>query len=317
MERGDTSPSACNDARGLRIGYRVAVRLERWVGAAASIGSLLASSASTADVAKDVCIDANAKAQDLRRDHKLAAARAQLATCSDASCPSLVRNDCAQRLHELDRAQPTVVFDVGNAAGGTISGVKVTVDGVPIGEVKEGTALPLDPGSHDVTFEAPGMIPLTRTALMIEGDKAHHERVLLTAVATPTHAAVEPVSSGGLLAGTPRWISIALVSSGASGIALGGIFGALTLSEKGAQRSACPTPCSASAHAQADSDHATGITDSTVSTVSFVAGGLLLAAGAFVFFTSSPARTEPASPQVSIVPSIGPGANGLAITGFF
>jgi hypothetical protein len=212
------------------------------------------------------------------------------------------------------------VFDASDAGGVLIPELKVTADGVPLGEVKEGTALPLDPGSHNVTFEAPGMVPLTRTVLMIEGDKAHHERVVLNPTAAPAPHRPHPseqVNGGGMLAGTPRWVGVALAGGGVAGVALGGVFGALTLSEKSAQESACPAPCSSSAHARADSDHAAGITDSTISTVGFVAGGLLLAAGAFVFFTSSPGRADPRSPQVSLAPAVGAGANGLMLTGCF
>ena len=60
-------------------------------GSAAAFACLLglSSPAQAADVGK--CVEANAHAQDLRRDEKLAAARAELMTCGNPECPQLVR----------------------------------------------------------------------------------------------------------------------------------------------------------------------------------------------------------------------------------
>jgi hypothetical protein len=52
------------------------------------------------------CVGADTAAQSLRRDGKLAAARVQLMTCGSPSCPALVRDDCTQRLEDLERAVP-------------------------------------------------------------------------------------------------------------------------------------------------------------------------------------------------------------------
>src|SRR5207237_2673547 len=46
-----------------------------------------------ADPTKDQCVDADTKAQSLRRDGKLSAARDQLKMCAAQACPELVRDD--------------------------------------------------------------------------------------------------------------------------------------------------------------------------------------------------------------------------------
>jgi hypothetical protein len=79
------------------------------------------------------CVDANAKGQDLRRDGELSGARAQFRACAVSACPALVRDDCNRRLDEVERAQPTIVFDTKDAAGRDLSAVKVLVDGAPGG----------------------------------------------------------------------------------------------------------------------------------------------------------------------------------------
>ncbi|MCL2448559.1 MAG: hypothetical protein FWD17_06410, partial [Polyangiaceae bacterium] len=93
------------------------------------------------------CIDANAKAQELRHDGKLAAVRAELNRCVDRACPSMVRDDCARRLDELDHAQPTVVFSVKDGDGADMSAVSVTIDGQKVADRLDGSALPVDPGA--------------------------------------------------------------------------------------------------------------------------------------------------------------------------
>lgn len=272
-----------------------------------------------ADETKEACIDANANAQDLRRDHRLAAARAMLVTCSDPSCPGLVRNDCQKRLAELDQAQPSVVFDVTESSGAFVSSVKVSVDGKPSTDARRGTMLALDPGAHTVTFEGPGLIPLTRTVVMIEGDKGHHERIVLSPVATDHAAdATQPGDESGWRS-SQKLIGIVAAGTGLAGLALGGIFGAMTISEKSAQNAACSPACSGSSYAQAVSDHESGITDSTVSTVGFIAGAALVAAGAYLFFTAPTKPTQGGTAALELVPSVGlaPGAGSVLLSGRF
>ena len=68
----------------------------RRVASAASIVALVTVPAVVrADVPKAECIQANTDAQDARRDGKFADSRAQLRKCADASCPGIVRDDCA------------------------------------------------------------------------------------------------------------------------------------------------------------------------------------------------------------------------------
>jgi hypothetical protein len=270
----------------------------------------------SADVPKAECIDANAKAQDLRRDHKLSQARELLALCADPSCPSLVRNDCEKRLVELESAQPSVVFDIVSGAGGIVSGAKVTVDGKAQAGTS-GATLSLDPGSHSVTFEATGFAPLTRTVVMLEGDKGHHERVVLNLAAPDQPASTaKPEEGPWWWSGTRRQIGVVSAGVGVVGVVVGGVFGAMTLSEKSAQEGVCGSACSASAHAQATSDHSSGITDSTVSTVGFIAGGALLVAGAALFFTAG-SSDAPSATALHVAPGVGPAGSGLLVSGRF
>ena len=73
-----------------------------WVAAAVAASFCASPGAARADgataISRDACIDANAKAQELRRDGKLSEARTALNTCSNRACPGMVRDDCTLRL---------------------------------------------------------------------------------------------------------------------------------------------------------------------------------------------------------------------------
>ena len=128
-------------------------------GLAAVVTALMPTAPAGAETNKERCVNANADAQALRQDNKLTAAREQLALCVDPACPAIVREDCAKRLDDLERAQPTIVFDVKDSSGSDMSAVTVTVDGKPLAERLVGTALKVDPGEHVFLFTVVGRAP--------------------------------------------------------------------------------------------------------------------------------------------------------------
>lgn len=117
--------------------------------------------------------------------------------------------------------------------------------------------------------------------------------------------------------GTQKLLGLVAGGVGVAGLAVGGVFGAMTLSEKSQQQSACGSPCSAASHTQAVNDHSTGMTDGTISTIGFIAGGTLLVGGAVLFFTAHPSSQQPSTTGVLLAPSVGPGGGGVLLTGEF
>ncbi len=302
----------------------------------------LASAPALADMTKDQCVDANGKGQELRREGKLTTAREQLRLCANPSCPAMVRDDCTKRLDDLERAQPTIAFEVKDASGSDVSAVTVIVDGKPLAERLDGSALPVDIGEHVFTFEVAGRPSVTRTLVLTEGEKGRRERIAIGAATPSTPAAVPPpapsagpvpvpeagasasaspvdrASTGGGM-GTQKILGLVTGGVGVAGVAVGSVFGLMTLSQKSQQQSVCASPssCTSSGHAQALSDHSTGMTDSTISTVAFVAGGALLVGGAVIFFTAGHPSEAPATAGLRVVPSVGPGGGGIFVSGAF
>jgi hypothetical protein len=244
----------------------------------------------------------------------------------------MVRSDCTKRLDELEAAQPTVVFEVKDASGADVVAVKVTVDGTPVSRAQDGTPVPLDPGQHVVTFEASGFPSVTRTLILVEGVKGRREHVVLEpASGAPVQAQLSTIpvprtessttgsnEDRGHGRGTQKILGLTFAGAGVVGVVVGSVFGAMTLSKKSDQENVCGSACTAGPYAQAASDHSTGITDSTVSTVAFIAGGALLAGGAVLFFTVPRSSSQSsATTGLRIVPNVGPGGGGMLMTGEF
>ena len=274
----------------------------------------LASAPARADVTKDQCVEANGKAQDLRRDSRkaLPAARDQRRICANPSCPAIVRDDCAKRLDDLERAQPTIIFETKDGAGNDLSAVKVTVDGLPLADRVAGTPLSVDPGEHTFVFETARQPTLQKKLVIRESEKDRRERIVLgatdtgTAVATPQAplpgaqppaTAPPPDTSSSL--GTQKILAIVAGGVGIVGLGLGSAFGLITMSKKSDAQSACPNLCSNSDGVSKWSD---AVSAGNVSTIGFIVGGVGIAGAAVLWFTA------PSSSGSSTQVGFGPGA---------
>jgi hypothetical protein len=182
----------------------------------------------------------------------------------------------------------------------------------------------VDPGQHVFTFEVAGQPPITRTFVLTEGEKGRRELVSGGGGAAPPVVPLAPgpgqvgqATTGGAM-GTPKIVGLVLGGVGVAGLAVGSVFGMLAIAQKSQQQIDCPNPsCSPSGHTQAISDHSTGVTDGTISTVGFIAGGALLVGGAVLFFTAGPSPGQPARSGMIVAPSAGPGGGGVSLSGRF
>jgi hypothetical protein len=275
-----------------------------------------AAPARAADPSVNDCLMAAEASLKLRAEHKLRLTRTQLLVCSSSSCPGEVRQECMHRIDEVNAASPTIVLAVKNRAGQDLSAVKVTVDGTVVAEHLDGSAIPIDPGPHEFTFETSGGPPLTETIILHEGEKDRRETVNLAVGAPPDSTSPvpgaaqrgegdsRPATSAGK---TQRVLGVVAGGVGVAGLAVGGVFGVLASSSwKTAQRE-CPDHTGCSTQAMDDRSHA--VTDATVATVGFIAGGVLLATGLTIFFTAP--RGD--SPRVGFEARPG----GFAVSGEF
>jgi hypothetical protein len=257
---------------------------------------------------------ANESAIRLRSEGKFVSARDQTLMCASPSCPGAIREVCAQRIAILEASAPTIVFEVKAADGHELTAVTVTVDGRPLAERLNGSPIVVDPGDHVFTFAAAGQSSLVEHLVVSPQDKGRREPVTLGRADGPRSEPEPSAARAGL--GLQRALGLTLGGVGLAAIGVGSVFGALTFSAWSSAKNACgasgTNSCLASNAATATSDRNSAETEGTISTIAFVAGGLLVAGGATLFFTAGHAPS-----RVAVVPVVGPGTAGLGFTGAF
>lgn len=205
--------------------------------------------------AADACVAAYEKAQEEKVDGRLRAARAQLRTCVQASCPAIVRTDCVKWLEEVEAALPTVVF-IARMEGRDVMDVRVRLgDGEELAAQLDGRSVRVDPGRHSFTFVSTFAQPATVQILVAEGQK---NRVV--------EATLVPLPLGGTAGGTPLggadvggvattgggwdWVRrnrlpLALAGVGAAGLASFVVLGAKGSDQQSRLEQTCAPSCPA------------------------------------------------------------------------
>jgi hypothetical protein len=210
----------------------------------------------------------------------------------------------------------------------------VKLDGNALDSSVLGTAVPVDPGKHTVDAKAKGKKAFSTTIDV-------SERIRTPSVEIPALEAETETATGGPNGGgethppdetkdgsTQRIVGLVVMGVGVAGAAVGTIFGLKTSSTwSDAQTHCAGTECDRTGVQLASDAKNAG----TVSTISFIAGGALLAGGAIIYFTapSGPAKKESttgkapvSSPGVPGAPAprdlrVGVGAGSVLVSGRF
>ncbi|MET0385574.1 MAG: hypothetical protein ABW321_06430 [Polyangiales bacterium] len=142
--------------------------------------------AHAADPTTADCLNANDLSIELRNQHRLRAARAELLVCAAPTCPEDIRNECAQRVGDVNAAMPTIVFEVRDGHDNDLSAVTIDMDGAQLVQRLEGTALSIDPGEHEFVFQARDLPRTSKRLIIREGEKGRREKVVLSDGLVPT-----------------------------------------------------------------------------------------------------------------------------------
>jgi hypothetical protein len=129
---------------------------------------------------KEDCVHAAEAGQDLRDLGLLRAARAQFIACAAASCPALVRSDCAKWLMAVEAQTPSVIVMVRDRSGRDLTNVRVFVDGQLMARELDGRAIPLDPGAHTFRLERTGGGGAEQRLLLRAGEKNRRVEAVLS-----------------------------------------------------------------------------------------------------------------------------------------
>jgi serine/threonine-protein kinase len=244
-----------------------------------------------------------------------------------------------RRADALEAQLPKLVVNVHD-----VPGLRVSRGDIEIGKASWGTPIPMDPGDVVVTAHADGYEAFTKAVKIDKGaqtvvdvpELARKSDVpppamvptappVETQQPPPTEASPPPApppSEAAMPIDTDRqrnrrMLAYGVGGAGVAGIAVGSIFGLLTFSKWGDAQNNCPNGrCTTTAK---DLGNTAG-TFGDVSTVSFIVGGVLLAGGTALYFTSTPSKrgsTDNKSRSAFIAPSFGAGSAGLVTGGTF
>jgi hypothetical protein len=201
-----------------------------------------------------------------------------------------------ERAQALESRLSTIAVVV--PAGHRARDLQVSYDGQPIGAAAWSTAFPVDPGPHRLEATAPGKRSW-RSQLVIGREPEHRtvEVPRLDDAALPV-AAPEPERHSSVNRGW-RVAALSLGGAGVAAVGVGSFLGLRALHQRNDSRSmgcvgdACPSA------AARDTRLAAG-RKADAATVSFVAGGALLTAGALVYWLrgsdAAPTRASTGSP---------------------
>jgi hypothetical protein len=243
------------------------------------------------------CADAAERAQSLRDAAKLRAALAELLVCARATCPAVVRDDCAKWAGELQEQMPTIIVRAHDSRGRDVAGVRVLVDGTPLMARLEGVAVGVDPGTHRFRFQAASGA-VTEVELVV--NEAEKRRVVPVAfeVALEVDGTAAPVGATAPPPSQPR-SSVPLYIVGGVGVAALASFTYFELrgqSDYRSLRDGC-----ARTHACAQSDVDSARTELVVGAISLATA--VVAAGVFTWFLlrrETPSKTVIAPAPIDV-----------------
>lgn len=212
----------------------------------------------------------------------------------------------------------------------------VTLDNQPVPVAALGVKRPVNPGEHVVKATGDGWVPGETKFTVTDAGNAKAS-LTLTKVAAAAAASAGPAPTGAApmattvtvgattapagadtgpttpsSGSTQRTVGLVAMGVGVVGLAVGGVTGILAIGKHSTLASECPGGYCYTPTAQSDlsSYHSIGL----VSTVGFIAGGVLAAGGLVLFFTAPHGQSAAPPPSARIVPFIGPGSVGAVGT---
>jgi hypothetical protein len=215
-------------------------------------------------------------------------------TGGDAAVQRAAQADAQLELEQLQHRIPSVVIRVEGAEGAT---TKLTIDGVEVSSKLLGESTPINPGKHRIEGEAQG-----RQALVVIDVEERQEQEAVLRFVGPAvvegpspgaEPAPSPSPSEASAASTRRTLGWVALGGGAAGLIVGGVTGVMAISKRSAldeNPSCADGDCSQSLGPEVDAYN----TLRSVSTVGFIAGGVLGATGVVLILTAPRSRSRTA-----------------------
>jgi hypothetical protein len=218
-----------------------------------------------------------------------------------------------QHMTALESRLPMLTISVAPGAD-KIDRLEIKRDGLVVGSGSWATPVPVDPGHHHVEATAPGYKPFSATVTLAI-DAARE-----TVVVPPLERAPDlpEQTAGDVHAGfwSPlRYVGLAVAGVGVAGLGVGTVFGLQAISRNNDSKADCDAQsvCGpAGTVARHDAQSA-----GNVSTVAFLAGGVLLAGGATMFVLAKPRSSNGSGTAVRATPLVSNREVGIGFEGAF
>ena len=178
-------------------------------------------------------------------------------------------------------------------APGAPGDLVITRDGVPIVASERGAAIPVDPGGHVIEAKASGHVTFRASRVIVAGESKQVDVVVGDATAAPASTAAAPARS--------HTVAYRVGGAGIASAAFGAVAGILALNRNASSTDICPDD-GVCRDAGARSDSRAAGDWATVSTVGFIAGAALLAAGA-ILYVVAPGSSSASTAKVGIGPA--------------
>lgn len=275
--------------------------------AALLAASLVVAPAARASDVKLECVEAHERGQVSRNAGGLLAARSRFTECARDACPTLVRQECAQWLVEVEASLPSVVIEAHDAQGHDALDVRLLVDGAVVRERLDGMPVSLDPGQHTLRLEMPGASPpssVEQSLMLRAGEKQRRIAIEFRAPAPPAPPlATAPAPAAASARSTPAlaWVLAGVAGAGAVSFAYFAIAGKALERNRA---SGCAPACT-------DAQVAPVRADYLLADLSLGAGAVAGALATWLFLHRSSASSSAASSRVWV--AAGPAKDGAAL----
>jgi hypothetical protein len=201
------------------------------------------------------------------------------------------------------------------------AGVVIKLDDAVVGREQLGKPEPVEPGEHTVVATGPSGPPFTKTVTARDGATDEVVVPAFAGTAAPVTAPTEQATAPAVEA-TPsekklktlRIVAVAGGAVGVLGLAAGGFFGLQALSKQ--DEANCPDNLCDRSNSNPETLR-DAQSAGTLSTVFFVGGGVVVAGSAVLWFMAPKLAQGSERASARLVPTAGPGAASLTLSGQF
>jgi len=233
-----------------------------------------------------------------------------------------------QRAKSLEPGLVKITIDVAKGDE-SLLGFEVRNDGVTVPSVQFGSPFPIDPGEHRIEASAPGKRIHTDVVNVTKG-VGRVAVPLLTDLAPPASGtpstSIQSSSSMKSMGSTPsvpsldsstpksldtphpsgknqRILSYVLGGVGIVGVGVGSYFGLAAIHSNSQSKSYCNASNANDCYPTSVSLHNDALNEAKISTITFIAGGALLAAGAVFYLTAPDDKSSSLHASVGLSPN--------------